>query len=218
MQLCTKLQSPCRSAGSFRFLIAQIDPAILTQSGKSNHSACSQARHPGEIPLLFDWSRFIVRTLGSQQDGEVCGMQTSVDNLGSGSSFTSKSNALSLADSTMAEGYCFGDNKRRELSSKQPWLGNLKVIINVIRADLRFFSVAIELWSFFKMIMPHVQLFWGITVPMISRCKTLFFLKFRHHVSLFFFSISSPLSPCSSLPRPPFFFSPELREAIEWLP
>ena len=33
------LQAPCRSAGSFRFLIALIDPAILTQSGKSIHSA-----------------------------------------------------------------------------------------------------------------------------------------------------------------------------------
>ena len=33
------LQAPGRSAGSFRFLIALIDPAILTQSGKSNHSA-----------------------------------------------------------------------------------------------------------------------------------------------------------------------------------
>ena len=45
-------QAPCRSTGSFRFLIALIDPAILTQSGKSNHSACSPARHPGESPLL----------------------------------------------------------------------------------------------------------------------------------------------------------------------
>ena len=33
------LQAPCRSAASFRFLIALIDPAIPTQSGKSNHSA-----------------------------------------------------------------------------------------------------------------------------------------------------------------------------------
>ena len=33
------LQAPCRSASSFRFLIVLIDPVILTQSGKSNHSA-----------------------------------------------------------------------------------------------------------------------------------------------------------------------------------
>ena len=54
------LQAPCRSAGSFRFLIALIDSAILTQSGKSNHSACSPARHPSKSPL-YPPEQFAIR-------------------------------------------------------------------------------------------------------------------------------------------------------------
>ena len=69
------LQAPCRIASSFRFLIALIDPAILTQSGKSNHSAWSPGTHPGKSPLFHAERSRTAQAIDEQR----CGMVFSVD-------------------------------------------------------------------------------------------------------------------------------------------